>query len=133
VWTVFAYLYIGFFAAGAVYSRVRDARASAPMWKALVSTVGDALGVAGMLVYVGGAPAPLIVRLWPAVFVFLVLQLVIEARYELRARLGRLDPELDPDDPQMRSLARTAVAFGVAAALPMLWLNGRLAFPDVLP
>ncbi len=130
---VLVYLYIGFYAAGALYSRVRDGRAGSPLWKGVMSSVGDALGIAGMFLWVRGDPAPLLVRLWPAVLLFLLVQIALEARYELRARLGRLDPELDPEDPQMRSLSRTAVVFGVAVALPMLCINALLAFGGGLP
>ncbi len=124
----FVWLYIVLYAGLALWGIREDVVHQAPVWKSLLSTVGNALGIGGMLVWIAGVRSPEIQTLWTWVFPFLLVQAALEARFEYRVRLGRILPETEPGDAQMRSLMVTSIVIGVILALPYFLINYWVAF-----
>ena len=120
--------YIGLYALLAAFGIREDARFGAPFWKAALSTVGNGLGIAGMILYARGAhPLPFAVA-WRAVFALLVVQFAIEAVFELRVRLPRLWLEDATSRRWRRAVMALSLAAGLAFSIPYYLINYRLAF-----
>lgn len=126
----FLWLYIALYSGLSVWGIREDVVQGAPSWKAISSTVGNALGIGGMIVWVGGLRSPEIQALWTWVFPLLLLQAAVEARFEYRVRLGRLLPDADLEDAQMRSLMATSLVIGVLLAIPFFLINYWVAYAD---
>lgn|GEM_PF-4666567 len=127
---VLAYLYIVMFVTVSLWGIREDLRWEAPKWKALLSVVGNAIGIAGMVLWTQGEIGPRLADIWRWVFLGLVLQLVIEIVYEYRLRLRRMLPEGQLSDAQIRSLVWTSIGLGLLTALPYFYMNFELAFPS---
>lgn len=126
---VLAYLYIAMFATVSLWGIREDLRWQAPKWKALLSVVGNAVGIAGMVLWSRGDIGAELSEIWRWVFIGLVLQLLIEIAYEYRLRLRRMLPEGQLSDGQIRSLVWTSIGLGLLTALPYFYMNYELAFP----
>ncbi len=127
----FVWLYIVLYSGLAVWAIREDLRHDAPIWKALMSTIGNALGIGGMIVWAADVRSAEIQALWTWVFPFLLLQAALEARFEFRGRLRRLLPEADLQDAQMRSLIATSLVMGALVALPYFLLNYLVAYGEL--
>lgn len=125
---VLAYLYILMFVTVSMWGIREDMRWEAPKWKAVLSVVGNAVGIAGMVLWTQGEFGPRLAEIWRWVFVGLVAQLVIEIVYEYRLRLRRMLPEGQLSDGQIRSLVWTSIGLGLLTALPYFYMNYELAF-----
>jgi len=125
---VLAYLYIAMFASVSVWGIREDLRWSAPRWKAMLSVVGNSVGIAGMLLWARGDVNPQLAAAWRWVLGALVLQLLIEIAYEYRLRLRRMLPEGELSDAQIRSLVWTSIGAGLLTAVPYFYMNWALAF-----
>ncbi|MHC4378213.1 MAG: hypothetical protein ACYS26_16555 [Planctomycetota bacterium] len=121
------YAYIGLYTVFALWGMRQDLRWGVPRWKALVSTVGNALGIAGMLLFALEIRDARIATVWAGVCALLAVQLIVEGQYEFRHRLRRLLPEGVPADDQTKSLVWTSLALGLVSALPYYWMNLQLA------
>lgn len=126
--TLLAYLYVAMFASVSLWGIREDLRWNAPRWKAVLSVVGNAIGIAGMVLYLAGEPNPRIAAAWRWVLGGLVLQLLIEIVYEYRLRLRRMLPEGELSDAQIRSLVWTSIGAGLLTAVPYFYMNWALAF-----
>ena len=122
------WLYIALYSGFAVWGIREDLRFGAPTWKALLSTVGNALGIGGMIILIEGVVSPEISAVWAWVWPGLLVQAALEARFEYRVRLRRILPEADLEDAQMRSLILTSVVISVLLALPYFWMNYLVAY-----
>lgn len=127
---VLASLYVVMFVTVSLWGIREDIRWEAPRWKAVLSVVGNAIGIAGMVLYLQGDVGPKLAAIWRWVFFGLVAQLVVEVVYEYRLRLRRMVPEGQLSDGQIRSLVWTSIAIGLLTALPYLGMNYALAFPS---
>ena len=127
----FVWLYIALYTGLSLWGIREDLVHRAPAWKSVSSTAGNALGIGGMIVWVTGLCSPQIQELWTWVFPFLLVQAALEARYEYRVRLGRILPEADLEDAQMRSLIATSLVIGVVMAVPFFVLNYRVAYAEL--
>lgn len=123
-----SYAYLLFFALAALWTLRADARAGAPAWKAVSSAVLDAVGLAGMWIYLGGAPAPWVHAVWIYVLGLLIPGAALKVVWWLRRGFDRVWEQGERRDPQMRSVLWTFALFLAAVLLPMLWMNARLAF-----
>lgn len=121
------YAYIGLYTVFALWGMRQDLRWGVPRWKALVSTVGNALGIAGMLLFTLEIRDERISAVWAGVCALLAVQLIVEGQYEFRHRLRRLLPEGVPADDQTKSLVWTSLGLGLVSALPYYWMNLQLA------
>lgn len=121
------YAYISLYTVFALWSMLQDLRWSVPRWKSLVSTVGNALGIAGMLLFAMEVRDERIAALWAGVCALLAGQLIVEGQYEFRHRLRRLLPDGVTADDQTKSLVWTSLALGLLSALPYYWMNLQLA------
>jgi hypothetical protein len=121
------FAYIGLYTVFALWGMRQDLLWQVPRWKALVSTVGNALGIAGMLLFALEIRDERIAGAWVGVCALLAIQLIVEVRYEFRQRLERLLPEGVPADDQTKSLVWTSLGLGLVSALPYYWMNLRLA------
>lgn len=126
-----AYLYIAMYTTVALWGIREDMRWEAPRWKATLSVVGNALGIAGMVLWAAGEADPKLAVVWRWVLPGLVIQLAIEVVYEYRLRLRRMLPEGELSDAQIRSLVWTSIGLGLLTAAPFFWMNYQLAFPGV--
>lgn len=124
-----AYLYVAMFVTVSLWGIREDMRWEAPRWKATLSVVGNAVGIAGMVLFLQGDAGPKLASIWRWVFFALVAQLVVEIVYEYKLRLRRMLPEGQLSDAQIRSLVWTSIAIGLITALPYLGMNYALAFP----
>ncbi|QDU69232.1 hypothetical protein [Engelhardtia mirabilis] len=122
------YFYIGIYAAAALQSIREDVRFEAPRWKAGLSTVANALGVAGMLFYVQGVRSPELALGWRWVVALIAVATAVQLRYTFHLRFRRVLPEGDPADGQLRSLVWTSIGLGLLASAPFFWMNLSLAF-----
>ncbi|MEZ5980436.1 MAG: hypothetical protein R3F34_19790 [Planctomycetota bacterium] len=127
---LFAYLYIAMFVTVTLWGIREDIRWEAPRWKAVMSTVGNAVGIAGMLLWVSGDASARLAAVWRWVLAALVAQLLIEIAYEYRLRLRRMLPDGELSDAQIRSLVWTSIVLGLVTAVPFFYMNWSLAFPD---
>lgn len=124
----FVWLYIALYGALSLWGIHEDVVHRAPVWKALLSTVGNALGMGGMIVWAAGIRSAEIQSVWTWVFPFLLLQAGLEARFEYRTRLAQVLPETQKGDAQMRNLMLTSVVIGTVLALPYFLINYWVAF-----
>lgn len=127
----FVYPYIALYACAAVWTIRADARAGAPRWKAAATTVVDALGLAGMWVWVRGDPAAWLVTAWKGVLPLLVAGALLQLAWWYRRGFAAEWEPGERREPQLRTLLLTSILFGTVAFLPMLWMNARLAFAPV--
>ncbi|QDU83691.1 hypothetical protein Pla163_07920 [Planctomycetes bacterium Pla163] len=126
----FAYLYIAMYTTVALWGIREDMRWEAPRWKATLSVVGNAVGIAGMLLWATDEVGQKLSAVWRWVLPALVIQLAIEVVYEYRLRLRRMLPEGELSDAQIRSLVWTSIGLGLLTAVPFFWMNYELAYPS---
>ena len=100
------YIYIGVYAAAALQGIREDVRFEAPRWKAILSTIANALGVAGMIFFAEGVRSPELALGWRWVVALIAIATVV----------------------QLRSLVWTSIALGLLASAPFFWMNLSLAF-----
>lgn len=100
----------------------------APRWRALLTTVGSALGIAGMLLFAQGVDDPRIAQIWQVVFGLLLLQMIFEAFLDFRRFLRRLFPDGGVPDEQSKALVWTFMGLALVASLPYFWMNYQVAF-----
>ena len=124
-------VYIVLYAGAALWGIAEDVRYEAPRWKALLTTVGNALGCAGMILYAADAVSPELSVAWRGVFALLVAQFVIDLVWEVRYRLPKLVLSVDEDGEEQRlgrSGIAASVALGVVVLVPFFVVNYWVAF-----
>jgi hypothetical protein len=122
------YPYVALYAVVAIWTIRAGARAGAPAWKSATTTVVDALGVAGMLVWARGDPAPWLVVGWRIVLPVLAAGTALRLVWWYRRAFAREWRASERREPQLRALLVTSATFATLAFLPMLWINARLAY-----
>jgi hypothetical protein len=125
--TLVTYVYIAIYALVALQGIREDLRFGVPLWKAALSTVANALGVAGMLLYLAPRVDPSLVRLWAWVCLLLVVEALVQLRFSYRSRYRRVLPDGEPGDAQLRSLLWSSVLVNLLAAAPCYTMNFALA------
>lgn len=121
-------IYAAIFSVTAVQGIREDLRFGAPLWKAALSTIAKALGVAGMLLSGSDYLADDLRSGWRWVVGLILLEALVELRFSYVQRFQRVLPDGESGDAQLRSLIWTSVLLGLVAAAPYYWLNIALAF-----
>jgi hypothetical protein len=119
------WIYAALYAALAIWGIREHLQRRRALWKAVLTTIANALGLGGMWLYLTGEPDPLIASIWALVFPLLLVEEAIELRIELaewRAGHGEWA------DPQIRSLLWVMLAAGLAFSLPYFWMNFQVAY-----
>jgi hypothetical protein len=107
------WIYVGLYAALALWSIREHLSRDQPAWKALLDTVCSALGLGGMCLFLTGEADPRISAVWAYVFPLLMVEEAIDLRFELT---------------HWRSLLWVMLAGGVLFAVPYYWMNFQVAF-----
>ena len=100
----------------------------APFWKVGSGTVLAGLGAAGMIFFWRGAVTPGIAGVWRLVFPCLVLQTVLEAAWDLRHGLARVDPDGELSVKSARTIVGASFFAGLIALAPYFYINYLVAF-----
>jgi hypothetical protein len=125
---VFLALYIVLYVALTAWAIQTESALGAPLWKLGSGTVLAGLGAAGMIFFWRGAVTPEIAAAWRVVFPCLVLQTVLEAVWDLRHGLTRVDPDGELSVRSARAIMGASFFAGLIALAPYFYINYLVAF-----
>jgi hypothetical protein len=121
-------LYIGLFVLLSVWGIHTETEIGAPRWKVGLGAVAGAVGAAGMIFYWRDAVTPGLSSAWKLVFPLLVLQSIVDAAWDLRYGLERVDPDGEAGVAARRGLVIASFATGILVLVPYFYINYRVAF-----